>query len=86
MGEHVGQPHKGRLARDIVGVVALDHRGDRLGQAPATCQHSADQSMVDAELPTLAVYPLLRGARPLVHLQGVAGVGVHEHQLAYVVQ
>ncbi len=58
----------------------------RLGQAPAASEDAADQRVVDAELAALAVDPLLRRAGPAVDLLRVAGVGVHEDQLADVVQ
>ena len=70
----------------VVGVVALDDRGDGLGQAPAAGEDAADQRVVDAELTALAVDALLGGAGAAVHLAGVARVGVHEHELADVVQ
>ena len=42
--------------------------------------------MVDAELAALLVDALLGRARPAVHLRGIAGVGVQQHELADVVQ
>jgi hypothetical protein len=42
--------------------------------------------VVDAELTALAVDALLRRLRLAVHLAGVAGVGVHQDELADVVQ
>src|SRR3954467_14596403 len=42
--------------------------------------------LVAAELPALAVYPLLGGLGLAVHLAGVAGVGVRQDQLAHVVK
>ena len=62
VGEHVGEAHEGGLARDLVGVVALDDRGDGVGQTPAASEDAADQRVVDAELTALAVQALLRRA------------------------
>ena len=70
----------------VVGVVALDGRRDGLGQAPAAGEDAADQRVVDAELAALAVDALLGRAGVAVDLARVAGVGVHEHELADVVQ
>ena len=61
--------------------VAIERR-----QAPAADQHAADERVVDAELAALLVDALLGRARAAVHLCGVAGVGVHQHELADVVQ
>ena len=60
VGEHVGQADERGLAGRVVGVVALDDRGDGLGQAPAAGEDAADQRVVDAELAALAVDALLR--------------------------
>ena len=60
--------------------------GDRRRQAPAADQHAADERVVDAELAALLVDALLGRARAAVHLRGVAGVGVQQHELADVVQ
>src|SRR5919201_119656 len=76
VGEHVGQADEG----------GLDDGGDGLGQPPAAGQHAADQRVVDAQLAALAVDALLRGARGPVDLARVAGVRVHEHEIADVVQ
>ena len=70
----------------VVGVVALDRRGDGLRQVPAAGEHAADQRVVDAELAALVVQALLGRARGAVDLLRVARVGVHEHELADVVQ
>jgi hypothetical protein len=70
----------------VVGVVALDRARDRLGEVPAPGQHAADQRVVDSELAALVVQALLGRARGPVDLLGVARVGVHEHELADVVQ
>jgi hypothetical protein len=70
----------------VVGVVALDRRGDRVGQIPAAGEDAADQRVVDAELAALVVQALLGRARGPVDLPRIAGVGVHEHELADVVQ
>ena len=86
VGEHVGQADERGLAVRVVGVVALDDRRDGLGQAPAAGEDAADQRVVDAELAALAVDALLRRAGVAVHLAGVAGVGVHQDELADVVQ
>ena len=71
---------------DVVGVVALDDRRDGLRQAPAAGEDAADQRVVDTELTALAVDALLRRPRALVDLGRVARVGVHEDELADVVQ
>ena len=86
MGEHVGEADEGGLALRVIGVVALDDRRDSLRQAPATSKDAADQRVVDAELAALAMDALLRRAGVAVHLARVAGVGVHQHELADVVQ
>ena len=51
-----------------------------------TVQTSSDQRVVDTELTTLLVDALLRRAGALVDLARVAGVGVHQDELADVVQ
>ena len=66
--------------------MALDRRGDRLGQVPAAGEDAADQRVVDAELAALVVQALLGRAGRAVDLLRVARVGVHEHELADVVQ
>ena len=86
MREHVGQADVGGLAGDVVGVVALDDRGDGLGQAPPAGEDAADQRVVDAELTALAVDALLRGAGTLVDLGRIARVRMHQDELADVVQ
>ena len=86
VGEHVGEAHERGLAVGVVGVVALDDRGDALRQPPAAGEDAADERVVDAELTALAVDALLRRAGPAVDLGGVARVGVHEDELADVVQ
>ena len=86
MGEHVREADEGGLVLRVLGVVALDDGGDGLRQAPAAGEDAADQRVVDAELAALAVDALLRRARALVHLLRVAGVGVHQDELADVVQ
>ena len=86
MGQHVGEAHKGGIATGVVGVVTLDRGGDRLREVPAPGQHAADQRVVDAELAALVVQALLGGAGRAVDLLGVARVGVHEHELADVVE
>ena len=58
----------------------------RLRQAPAAGEDAADQRVVDAELAALAVDALLGRAGVAVDLAGIAGVGVHEDELADVVQ
>ena len=70
----------------VVGVMALDRGGDGARQVPAAGEDAADQGVVDAELAALVVQPLLRRARGPVDLLGIARVGVHEHELADVVQ
>jgi hypothetical protein len=59
---------------------------DQLGQAPTAGEDAADQRVVDAELAALAVDALLGGTGVAVHLAGIARVGVHEDELADVVQ
>ena len=70
MGEHVGQPDERGLAGGVLGVVALDDRGDGLRQAPAAGEDAADQRVVDAELAALAVDALLGRARLAVDRDG----------------
>ena len=60
--------------------------GDGLRQAPAAGEDAADQRVVDAELAALAVDALLRRAGVAVDLAGIARVGVHQDELADVVQ
>ena len=67
-------------------MVALDRGRDGLRQVPAAGEHAADQRVVDAQLAALVVQPLLGRARGPVDLARVARVGVHEHELADVVQ
>ena len=86
VGEHVGQADERGLADGLLGVVTLDDRRDRLGQAPAAGEDAADQRVVDAELAALAVDALLGRAGVAVDLGGIARVGVHEDELADVVQ
>ena len=64
VGEHVGQADERGLAVLVVGVVALDGRGDAARQAPSAGEDAADERVVDAELAALAVDALLGGARP----------------------
>ena len=68
VGEHVGEADEGGLAVGVVGVVALDDRGDGLRQAPAAGEDAADQRVVDAELAALAVDALLGRAGVAVDL------------------
>ena len=56
------------------------------GQSPAADQHAPDEGVVDTELAALLVDALLGRPRAAVHLRGVAGVGVQQHELADVVQ
>jgi hypothetical protein len=56
------------------------------GQVPAAGEDAADQRVVDAELAALVVQALLGRAGRAVDLLRVARVGVHEHELADVVQ
>ena len=86
VGEHVGEPDERGLAVAVLGVVALDHAGDRLRQAPAAGEDAADERVVDAELAALALDPLLRRPGLAVDLARIAGIGVDEHELADVVQ
>jgi hypothetical protein len=64
VGEHVAETNEGGLAHGVVCVMALDDRGDRLGQAPAAGQDAPDQRVVDAQLAALAVDALLGRALP----------------------
>ena len=84
--EHVREADEGGVALGVVGVVALDRGGDGARQVPAAGEHAADQRVVDAELAALVVQALLRRAGRAVDLLRVARVGVHEHELADVVQ
>ena len=86
MREHVGEAHEGGVALGVVGVVALDRGRDGVRQVPAAGEDAADQRVVDAELAALVVQALLGRARGPVDLLRVARVGVHEHELADVVQ
>src|SRR4051794_17455336 len=86
VGEHVGEADEGGVAGGVVGVVALDRGRDRLGQVPAPGQHAADQRVVDAELAALVVQPLLGRPGRAVDLLRITRVGVHEHELANVVE
>ena len=56
------------------------------GRPQRRIEHAADERVVDAELAALLVDALLGRARAAVDLRGVAGVGVHQHELADVVQ
>ena len=86
VGEHVGQAHERRVAADPVGVVALDPRGDAGRHVPAADQDAPDHRVIDPELVALLFDALLGRAGAAVHLARVARVGVHEHELADVVQ
>ena len=86
MREHVREAHEGGVALGVVGVVALDRRRDRVREVPAAGEDAADEGVVDAELAALVVQALLGRARGAVDLLRVARVGVHEHELADVVQ
>jgi catechol 2,3-dioxygenase-like lactoylglutathione lyase family enzyme len=86
VGEHVGQADQSRLTVTLLGMVALDHAGDRARHAPATGEDAADQSVVDAEFAALALEAILRRARVTVNLAGIAGIGVDQDELADVVQ
>jgi hypothetical protein len=66
--------------------MALDRRRDGARQAPPAGEDAADEGVVDTEVAALAVHALLRGLGIAVDLGRVAGVGVHEHELADVVQ
>ena len=61
-------------------------RRDGVRQVPAAGEDAADQRVVDAELAALVVQALLGRAGGSVDLLRVARVGVHEHELADVVQ
>ena len=86
MREHVREADEGGVALGVVGVVALDRRRDRARQVPAPGEHAADERVVDAELAALVVQPLLGRAGRAVDLLRIARVGVHQHELADVVQ
>ena len=68
MGEHVREADEGGVALGVVGVVALDRRGDGLGEVPAAGEDAADQRVVDAELAALVVQALLGRAGRAVDL------------------
>jgi hypothetical protein len=84
--EHVGEAYEGRVALGVVGMMALDGARDGVREVPPARQHAADQRVVDAELAALVVQALLGGAGGSVDLLRVARVGVHEDELADVVQ
>ena len=84
--EHVGQADESGLALGVVGVMALDCRGEPVRQRPAASEDAANESVVDAELEALLVQALLGRARRAVDLRRVAGIGVGENELADVVQ
>ena len=86
VGQHVGQADEGGLALGVVGVMALDGRGQPVRQRPAAGEHAADERVVDAQLEALLVEALLGGAGRAVDLRRVAGVGVGQDELADVVQ
>ncbi len=86
VGEHVGEAHERDLALDVGVVVALDRGRDVARQAPAADKHAADERVVDAQLAALLMDALLRGSGAAVHLRGIAGIGVQQHELADVVQ
>ena len=86
MGEHVREADEGGVALGVVRVVALDRGRDRTRKVPATGEHAADERVVDAELAALVVQPLLGRAGRAVDLLGVARIGVHQHELADVVE
>ena len=86
VGEHVAEADDRGLLAAVLGVVTLDRRGEPVRQAPAASQDAADHAVVDAELAALAHDALLGRARITVDVLRVAGVRVHEHELADVVQ
>ena len=86
MREHVREADERGVALDVVGVVALDRRRDGPREVPAAGEHAAGQRVVDAQLAALVVQALLGRARRAVDLLRVARVGVHQDELADVVQ
>ena len=64
VGEHVGEADERGLALDVVGVVALDRRGEPVRQRPAAGQHAADERVVDAQLEPLLVERAPRACAP----------------------
>ena len=86
VGDHVGEADVGGVALGVLGVVALDRGGDGAREVPAAGEDAADEGVVDAELAALVVQALLGRARGPVDLARVARVGVHEDELADVVQ
>ena len=56
------------------------------GQAPAAGEHAADEGVVDAQLAALLVDALLGRPGAAMDLGGIAGIGVHQDELADVVQ
>ncbi len=86
MREHVGKAHECGLLVGIRSVVALNDRGDLLRQAPTTGEHAAHERVIDAKLAAFLLHALLGRASTGVHLRRVARVGMHEDELADVVQ
>ena len=86
VGQHVGEPDERGLAVGVVGVVALDRRGEPVRQRPAAGEHAAHERVVHAELEALLVETLLGRAGRAVDLRRVAGIGVRQDELADVVQ
>ena len=86
MREHVGETDERGVAVRVLGVMALDRGGDRVGQAPAAGERAADERVVDDELAAFAGHALLGRPRVAVDVAGVAGVRVGQDELADVVQ
>jgi hypothetical protein len=85
-GDHVGEAEHGGHALGLVGVVALDGLGDARVHAPATGEDTADEGVIDAELPALLGDPLVGGCAAAVEPLGVPGVQASEDRTADVVQ
>ena len=87
VGEHVGQAHEGGVALGVVGVVALDRGRDRraAGSSGGRARRRPARGRRRARGARSAAAPRACAPGPWTCLR-VAGVGVHEHELADVVQ
>jgi hypothetical protein len=85
VGEHVGETEDGGVAFGVLMMVALDRAGDRVGQAPSACEDASDERVVNGELVALLADALLGRACTRMYAGWIAGVGVHEDELAEVV-
>ena len=86
VGEHVGEPDDRGLARRRPRSGGARSPWRAGSEAPSGGPGRRRPAVVDAELAALAVDALLGRARIAVDVLRVAGVGVHEHELADVVQ